>query len=67
MPSFTFEMPASVTVDSETEEQAREILRNSLMYQEEDVCYNGVGVYLPSTSAVSATLTDIYTFKSHRA
>ncbi len=67
MPYFTFDMLASVTVDGETEEAARETLRTSVMYQEEDVDYNGVGVCLSSTSAVSATLTDTYTLPSHQA
>lgn len=61
MPYFTFEMVASVTAEGETEADAREALRKSAIYQEEDVEYHGVGVYLSSTSANDAKLVETYT------
>ena len=57
MNSYTFEMKAAVTVTAVSEEEARAEIVMSCQYQDEDVDYNGVAVYLPSYAEL--TLTDV--------
>lgn len=50
MKQYTFMMEAAVTVHAETEEEARNALIRACQECDEDVDYEGVGVYLPSYS-----------------
>ena len=58
MTLYTFEGTCSVTVDAETEKEARHALIRSCQEQDEDVEYGEVSVYIPSYG--DFTLTDTY-------
>jgi uncharacterized protein (DUF39 family) len=53
---FTFTTVAAVTIEASSETEARTLLRHSAQYQENDVSYNGMGVYLPLSNVDHAVL-----------
>jgi hypothetical protein len=59
MPYYTFSVTAAVSVVADTEEQAREAICAAAEYQDEDVDYNGMSVYVPTYECESAELADI--------
>jgi hypothetical protein len=57
---YLFTVIAHVTVDADSEEAAREAMWNSCLYQEEDVDYNGIEVYVNAQDAIDGSLIEIY-------
>lgn len=49
--SWTFAVQAFATVQAESEDKARNLIRDACAARDEDVYYNGVGVYIPGHGA----------------
>jgi len=60
MPQYTFDMRASVTIDADTEDEARATLVQTCTWTDEDVPYGEAMVYLPTPDAETAKLREIY-------
>lgn len=58
MKSYTFEMPAMVTVSADTEEEARMDIIRTCQEVDEDIYYEEIAVYLPSYEDLK--LVDVY-------
>lgn len=55
---YTFEVKANITVEAESENEAREKMWINGITQEEDIDYNGMMVYISGQDALDVTLVE---------